>query len=334
MFGMRNSMSEIDVSYNHLENLMDLSTKAFETLVLNKNYLQYLPFDMLPPNLKHISADTNDILTLLIDTPMPQLKSISLQKNKITVVEIDFELPSLHSLYLHKNYIRDISFLQNLPNLIHLDISFNEVEILEHLPSSLVTLKANFCKIRMIQSRLPSNLVELSLIGNRLKNGSLPFSWGNSLRLLDLSNNQLKEFPKRLPDSLERLFLCMNEVPLLPKRLPSSLKVLNLNKNKLRILPDTMNVKLALLFVAENHLTDVFSEEPLWTKQFFGHENWNMPLHQESQKSIKKCWKRYLFQKRLRHLYRSRRIYEELLMVALHPDHVLQTDTFSPEWFK
>jgi Leucine-rich repeat (LRR) protein len=327
-------MTELDVSHNHLEDLFDVSTKPFEILVLNKNYLRYLPFDMMPPTLKHLSADTNDILTLLIDTPMPELKSISLQKNKITVVEIDFDLPALQSLYLHKNYIRDISFLRSLPNLIHLDISFNEVDTLQYLPSSLVSLKANFCKIRMIQSRLPPGLIEMSLVGNRLKNGSLPLCWGNSLRLLDLSNNQLKEFPKRLPDTLERLILCMNEITSLPKELPSSLKVLNLNKNKLHELPVNMNVRLTLLFASENHLTQEFDENPLYAKHFFGDGNWNQSIHHKSQISMKKCWKRYLLQKRLRHLGRSRRIYEELLMVALHPDRVLQTDTFSPEWFK
>ena len=108
---------------------------------------------------------------------------------------------------------------------------------------------------------------------------------------------------------------------------------MNVALNTLRQLPKKTNVRLQVLIVTSNQLTQDFEKEPIqWTKDLLCDFNWNDEKHHMAQPKIKKCWKRYILCKRLRHISRVRKIYEELLMIALHPDRILQTDTFSPGW--
>jgi Leucine-rich repeat (LRR) protein len=186
----------------------------------------------------------------------------------------------------------------------------------------------------MIQSKLPPTVKEVNLSHNCLKQGGLPLSWGSALQSLILSFNQLKTFPKRLPDTVEQINLTMNQLEEFPSKLPVAMKTLNLTCNRIRSLPWKLNVRLKILKVDSNLLTQEFNENPSWVTHFLAQENWNRSEHHQTQRLVKQCWKRYLLKKRLRHIYRSRQIYDELLLVALHPDHILQTDTFSPEWFK
>lgn len=328
-------MTALDVSSNLMDSMIDMSDKSFEIIILNKNYLRFLPFDMIPPVVKHLSVDQNDLTRIEIDAPMPNLLTFSAEENDISFVDIEFPLISLSSLNLSKNRLKSDTGLHQhmLPSLKHLNLSYNDIQILSPLPPTLETLNVGFCRIKLLPSRLPPNLLTLYALDNQLKNGCLPSFWGNSLRILNLSKNQLKEFPKKLPDSLEELFLSRNEIVKIPYILPTNLRVLTMGKNKIREIPKKTNVMLDLLVIPDNQLTRDFSKEPVsWSKQMIEIGNWNGKIHNVSQKMIRKCWKRYLLQKRLRHLYRSRTILEELLMVALHPDHILQTDTFSPEW--
>jgi Leucine-rich repeat (LRR) protein len=327
-------MSTFDVSYNELLRMMDLHEKQYEVLVLNGNYLRYIPFDMIPASVKHLSLDINDLTNLEIDVPLPNLQTLSLDTNRLRHMDILIPMPSLHTLNLRKNCLSDINGLAfALPSLKHLYLSYNELEVIQALPSTLETLNVNFCHLKLFPSRLPSTLQELTAVGNRLKMGGLPMNWGTNLRVLDLTNNSLKEFPKRLPDSLEKLSLSRNQIESIPSKLPSNLKILNLFDNKIRCLPTHTNVRLQILFAGNNQLTQDFSKIPVsWARDVFQSPNWNEERHQNSQIKMKRCWKRFLLKKRLRQIGRTRRITEELLMVALHPDRVIQTDVLSSEW--
>jgi len=329
-------MVEFDASYNDLSQMMDIHEKQYEVLILNGNYLRYIPFDMIPSSVKHISLDSNDLTNLEIDVPMPNLQTLSLERNRLQHLEILISIPTLQSLNLRKNRLSDVNVcLSALPSLKHANLSYNDVEVLRYLPSTLETLNANFCRIKLLPSRLPPTLQELTLVGNRLKMGGLPFVWPNNLRVLDLTNNELKEFPKRLPPSLEKLSLSRNQIESVPSVLPSNLKILNLFDNKIRKLPTHTNVRLQILFVGCNQLTHDFSEAPFsWAQDIFRSPNWNQWRHHQAQQKMKQCWKRFLLKKRLRQFVRTQRITEELLMVALHPDRVFQTDVISPEWFR
>ena len=326
---------ELNLEHMELQRLSDVSNKVIKTLILNKNYLRYICSEYLPSTLEHLSLDENDLSTIEFTHPLPHLKTLSVDTNRLKFIEFTQPLQQLHTFSAKQNSFWNTAFLLDMPALKHLTISQNDLKVLQNLPSTLQTLSAKLNKIQMIQSRLPDGLLECNLLGNSLRMGSLPLHWGTNLRVLNLGYNSLKEFPKRLPDSLEDLRLMNNQIESIPSRLPSSLKRMALTGNKLRELPQTTSVRLELLIVSHNQLTQDFQENPIsWVIHCFEERNWNQFKHQSAQVIIKRCWKHYLLKMRLRQLVRNRRIYNELLMVTLHPDHVLQTDIFSPEWSK
>ncbi len=327
-------MTTLDLQMNQIKHMMDIGNRSYEILILNKNYLRYIPFEKIPGSVKHLSLDQNKLKRLEIDVPMVNLQTLSAEMNDIQFIEFAVYLNALHTLNVRKNNVSNLEFLDSIPQLKHLDISFNDFETLNRLPATLETLKASFCNISMTASRMPSSLVELHLNANFLKNGSLPLFWGTNIRYIHLGENSLTEFPKRLPDSVEYLYLQNNKITEIPDKLPSNLKVLNLGMNHLRKLPSKTNVHLQTLILSGNHLTQDLSKPISWSAYTIAESNWNTEKYHVAQKKIKKCWKRYLLKIRSRHIYRSRRIYDELMMIALHPDHILQTDAFSPEWFR
>jgi hypothetical protein len=326
---------ELNLEHSELSNLLDISAKPVRILVLNKNYLRYIFSEFLPPTLEHISFNENEIHHLELGHPLPHLKTLTVDKNNLKYMDINTNLPSLHTFSANHNILWNLEFLQEMPSLKHLSLSQNDLKTLNNLPPNLQILSAKFNRIQMVQSRLPNSLVELNLLGNSLRMGSLPIHWGTNLRLLNLAYNSLKEFPKRLPETVEDIRLMNNQLESIPEKLPVNLKRLNISGNRIRQLPKKTNIHLEVLFASFNHLTQDFNEEPLrWISHFWEEKNWNQKKHHLSQQVIKRCWKRYLLKLRLRHILRSHRIYDELLMVALHPDHVLQTDVFSPVWFR
>jgi len=328
-------MSTLDLQFNQLKDMLDLNDKSYQILILNKNYLRYLPFECVPITVKHLALDQNELKRLEIDVPMPNLETLSAEMNHIKYFDLSVYLPSLHTLNIRKNKIENLSFLHCMPNLKHLNLSFNNIQVVDKLPSTLETLNASFATVQLLQSRLPLSLKELTLVGNSLKMGSIPLTWGTSLRKLNLSDNLLTEFPKRLPDTVEELYLQNNQITEIPSNLPSNLKVLNLSGNKIRSLPAKMTIRLQILMLSNNQICQDFTKEKVaWASHCIALNNWNEPIHHTSQSILRKCWKRYLLKIRSRHIFRARKIYDELMMVALHPDHILQTDVFSPEWFR
>ncbi len=323
---------ELDVSESNETYLHDLSPVAWTSINLNQNHLRHISWDHLPISLKIFSASRNELKHIDMDMPFPSLETLLLNKNFLRSFRIEVVLNSLQTLDISQNWLGDLQFLQHLPNVKHLNLSYNDFEVLEYLPRHLETLVASHCKLKMIQNKLPSTLKELNLSYNALKQGSLPRSWG-SLEKLTLCFNQLKKFPKYLPDTLKHLNLVSNQIEDLPSKLPSSLQMLNVSQNRIRFIPSSWN-RLHILKIDSNQLTQDFTNQtPSWITHFWAENNWNLPEHHSKQSLVKQCWKRYLLKKRLRHIYRSRHIYNELLMVTLHPDHILQTDVFSPGWF-
>lgn len=325
-------MSTLDLQLNHMKKMIDLNDKSYQILVLNKNYLKYVPFECIPITVKHLSLEQNELRRLEIDVPMPNLQTLTAEMNKIDYVEFSTHLPALYSLNLRKNRIHNLDFLIATEHLRDLNLSFNDIEVLDKLPKTLEVLNVSFANVKLIQSRLPPGLLEARLNGNQLKMGSLPLFWGTNLRVLNLNDNELTEFPKRLPDSLEELYLQKNQLTEIPSKLPDNLRFLNLNLNKIRTLPKKMNVRLQVLVLSNNELTEDLTSVQ-WVQHCIHENNWNQEIHHKAQTKIRQCWKRYLLKIRCRHLYRVRRIYDELMMIALHPDRILQTDTFSPGWF-
>ena len=200
-----------------------------------------------------------------------------------------------------------------------LSVCCNPITFLDGVPSRIKILNANECNIRMTQSRFPDTLEELYMVANRLRFGGLPFSFGNSLRILSLSYNELQKFPRKLPDTLETLLLNNNYITEMPDVLPRNLHTLVLTNNKICVIPDYIrSKKIGLLFLSENQITSI--KIPDWAIYTEMKDNWNTPLHSEAVNKTIRFWRLYRLQKRLRILYRTRRLRDELLEVSMHPN--------------
>ena len=82
-------MVELNLEHIHIDRLMDLSQKRCEILILNKNYLRYVFSELLPPTLKHLSLDQNDIHHLELSDPLPHLQTMSIEKNDLQYMDVN-----------------------------------------------------------------------------------------------------------------------------------------------------------------------------------------------------------------------------------------------------
>ena len=317
-----------------LYEIPNLSHLPLTKLDLAENRLRFLDTICIPPRLKWLNASQNCLNSDgLLDAPLIELEGLELDSNHIHVLDNTLQLfcPNLKHLTLRKNALEHTEFLQGL-SLESLALDETPIRCLDHLPRSLKELSAKNCEIRMTVSRMPPTLETLNLEGNRFRFAGLPLHWGTCLRTLNLSFNSIEKFPRKLPDTLETLILHHNHIQVLPDVLPKSLRVLILHKNKILKIPAyERKIPLRIAILEKNHITDV-PQTHSWTQVLLLDENWNTPAHAAACIQIQRLWKRFSLQKRLRSFLRSKHLYDEILQVALHPNHILQTDVFSQQW--
>jgi Leucine-rich repeat (LRR) protein len=324
----------ITITDTRLESIQDLSRLQVSGLKVVHNRLRSLDSITLPPTLTYLSMTRNILQTDGWPTaPHPNIKTLIADNNEIRFIGEDFShaFPSLEHLSLSNNNIQDTDFLRHCTNLKTLRLDNNNIITLNHLPSSLEELIINDCVLHMVQSRLPDNIQNIQMNGNRLKFGGLPLYWGKALRSLDLSKNDINRFPRNLPDSLETLSIQHNQITSLPNKLPASLRFLNITKNRIRTIPEYERKKpLQCLLASHNQLTN--DTKPSWSVVFHAVCNWTTAEHHILQKKILKFWRQGILMKRLRNYSRCRIIKYELLMVAMQPSRCLQIDAIQPVW--
>lgn len=304
-----------------LEELPDLTRMQIQHLSAKYNKLRFIDSDPFPRTVESINMHKNYLHTTNIfgNQVLPLLKKLDFGLNSIAHIhDIVLGAPALQTLILVKNDITQLSNLQDT-QIEELSVCCNPITFLDGIPSRIKILNANECNIRMTQSRLPDTLEELYMVANRLKFGGLPLSFGNSLRVLSLSYNELQKFPRKLPDTLEILLLNDNFITEMPPTLPRNLHTLILSNNKIRSIPDYLRSnRISLLFLSENQITTI--DTPDWAIYTEMKDNWNTALHYRSVNKVIRFWRLYRLQKRLRILYRTRRLRNELLEVSMHPD--------------
>lgn len=200
------------------------------------------------------------------------LTKLLLSSNQITLLSDDIRLlPGLTTLDLHDNQLSSLpSALGELQNLQQLRLSHNQ---LHSLPVEMCTLE-NLRSLTLQQNLLENlpedlgqlvNLTELDVSSNQLK--SLPSSFGClvSLQKVNLCHNQLSG----LPDSLARLtnvklLDCSdNQLTEIPASLSEmlALEQLYLRHNKLRLLPKLPAPALKELYVGNNQIEQLQTEQ-------------------------------------------------------------------------
>jgi N-acetylmuramoyl-L-alanine amidase len=264
----------------------------------------------------------------------PSLESLVLDDNYIHgIYDLPNNTPNLKYLSLNVNSIHRLDTLSEFQHLEYLNISRNQITFLDAIPASLKSLNASHCKIRMLQSRLGPHVEKINLACNSLKFAGLPFHWGMSLRELNLSFNKIHKFPKKLPDTLEVLYIQGNLFVDLPDTLPTSLRILVASDNKIMAIPPyTRDNRLELLVLSENKLTDLSKAKEL-SKVFVGEHNWNKSVHHTVADRLKKLWRRYCLQLRLRSIVRTQRIRTDLLETSMSPSRLGKFEPIPKGWY-
>ena len=134
-----------------------------------------------------------------------------------------------------------VNFIVKLPNLPHgltyLNCSDNNLYVLHDLPSTLKKLLCSHNDLTELPE-LPSMLDELDCSNNQLDYIE-KFPSPSNLKNLNVSYNQLKKLPRRMPTGLIYFNCSNNQLTSLPSltNLLFKLKTLNCEHNKLTILP-------------------------------------------------------------------------------------------------
>lgn len=315
-----------------LEWIPSLSQLPLEDVALQGNRLWSL--EGLPLSIKKLNASDNKLEQEGLFLPFPSLEELNVSQNRLTIFDDDdFVLcfPSLKRLDLSSNSLRHVAFLRHSV-VEQLNVSQNRLTLLNGLPQTIQRIVADSNQITMIQSKLPPLLERLDVSYNSLRFAGLPLNWSSSLRELHLNSNCIEKFPRNLPEGLEILTLNKNKLKSIPNDLPSSLKVLCVASNRIQYVPRWKPNRFAFLLLDNNCLTEpVSTAVSIVVSQ---ENNWNEPIHQNSQRKIKQCWKRCVLTLRLRQYKRTRSVKEELFMVSMQPERWMQIDVLDPVWFR
>jgi Leucine-rich repeat (LRR) protein len=209
------------------------------------------------------------------------------------------------------------------PTLEKLSARHTNIKQIYTLPPNLKELIVNFTLLNKLPRRIHLEILEAH--SNHLPSIGLPFDWGMRLRILNLSNNRLREFPSNLPDSLEQLHLQYNLIELVPS-LPSNLQVLLIGHNKVKHIVFTpRKTSLTYVQLTNNQLTfsvielQISTNNFTWAKTVDESDNWYNPNYIIASRLIKRVWRRYRLKKTLRAWLKTARVKEELIARAMHP---------------
>ena len=246
---IHNSIKNLDLSYNKIGKLSDLSSfNLITSLNLKSNRLRSLPESLgFLISLEKLNL-RNNVLSKLPRSlnSVSSLKILDLHGNKFSSIDINLN-KSLLELELGWNNLRFIpKSLEALSSLEKLGLGGNKLtELPEWLGSypSLKQLDLYDNKLTKIPESLGflTSLEKLNLRNNEIENLPSTFKNLKSLKILNLSWNNFTSLPEWIGklSSLEELNLWGNLIEILPESLGalSSLKILDLNFNKLEDSP-------------------------------------------------------------------------------------------------
>ncbi|KAF3691390.1 Leucine-rich repeat-containing protein 40 [Channa argus] len=208
-------------------------------LLLSSNQLTQLSDDIkLLAALSTLDLHDNQLSSLPSALgELQELQQLRLSHNKLTSLPVELcTLKNLRSLTMQQNLLESLpEELGHLENLTELDLSNN---YLNGLPSSLGYLTC---------------LQKLNLCHNKLS--CLPGSLGQlrNVKLLDCSNNQLTDIPASLSEmlALEQLYLRHNKLRFLPQLSAPALKELYVGNNQIEQLETEQLATLTAISILE-----------------------------------------------------------------------------------
>ena len=316
-------MNVLQLKNCNLQTQPDLSRSQASRLSFAGNSISAFFAEYLPPNLQHLDLGNNYLAEDGIPFVLPDsIEELLLDSNNISRLDGIHWPTSLRTLILDNNCIRTLP--GGLPpTLEKLSARHTNIQQIQTLPPNLKQLVVNFTLLTKLPRRIHLEILEAHT--NHLSSMSLPTDWGLRLRILNLSNNRLKEFPRNLPESLEQLHLQYNLIELVPT-LPSALQVLLIGHNKVKnIVVTKRKTPLAYLQVTNNQLTfslvelQLMNDDFTWVKTVDEADNWCGLNFITASELIKRAWRRYRLRKTLRTWLKTARVKEELIATAMHP---------------
>jgi Leucine-rich repeat (LRR) protein len=316
-------MNVLQLKNCNLQTQPDLSRSQASRLSFAGNSISAFFAEYLPPNLQHLDLGNNYLAEDGIPFVLPDsIEELLLDSNNISRLDGIHWPISLRTLILDNNCIRTLP--GGLPpTLEKLSARHTNIQQIQTLPPNLKQLVVNFTLLTKLPRRIHLEILEAHT--NHLSSMSLPTDWGLRLRILNLSNNRLKEFPRSLPESLEQLHLQYNLIELVPT-LPSALQVLLIGHNKVKnIVVTKRKTPLAYLQVTNNQLTfslvelQLMNDDFTWVKTVDEADNWCGLNFITASELIKRAWRRYRLRKTLRTWLKTARVKEELIATAMHP---------------
>ncbi|KAJ6241368.1 leucine-rich repeat protein soc-2 homolog-like protein [Anaeramoeba flamelloides] len=247
-------------SHNKLQKLPEAAFRLtnLETLDLGWNCLSKLPVDLGKlKKMKRLDLRDNQIRKL--PTTLINLKSLRvlyLTQNRLETFPPIKGLKALEELYLDVNFIHKLpkQVLNTLSGLKKFTINYNQLKVLDDF----------------IFSGLDS-LTEFELHSNDLSKNIQQFACITTLRLLNLSDNQLTNLNSNFGElgRLERLELQRNQLNVLPqslKNLNKSLKYFNLSNNKFQKFPKSLCflTNLNKLILKSNQISKITNNNIEW----------------------------------------------------------------------
>ncbi|XP_013414506.1 uncharacterized protein LOC106176581 [Lingula anatina] len=208
------SLQSLDLSHNFIKKVGEPSLDSqLERLDVSANYLEAIPLSTHFKKLKHFKCSNNYIEKVQHSLSYcSSLEYVDLSENYITIFDLAGEtLPSLDQLILDENYLqdfpKDVSALQNIRVL---SCKRNVITFLD-VPKEIISLEElylNDNSISGVHTFLPRGLPSLKLLdvsNNQIKHLPGSFSEFEHLETLNLNGNKFIHFPDILRNGLPRL---------------------------------------------------------------------------------------------------------------------------------
>jgi Leucine-rich repeat (LRR) protein len=313
-----------------------------QTFFLGNCSLNFQP-DLVDHTVRELYLNTNRLTTIFAQALPNGIEVLHAEENRIHSDGLPIVWPdTIKEIYLQKNQIQETDGIHWPQNLVVLNLSFNPlmyfpfmvpdttekinldytlIRKIDNLPTKLKELNINESKLRRLPHVLPNDLEILEAKYNSLSYKSLPSSWGNSLRYLNLTYNRLTQVPTNLPDTLEHLVLSQNQITSVPAHLPPNLKTLILAKNRIRTVATPYRInRIQLVILTDNQTTETIEHtQNHWAITIDEIDNWNHEEHHTAARTIQNTWKKMKFRTGIFTLIKTQRLREELLATAMHP---------------
>jgi len=210
IFSSMIGMETLAIIKSNLKNLKNLPPNL-KKLIIDDNDIENLDGNDLPDSLIELSVQNNNLRTII--NLKPGLIRLTLSKNKIKSLDKTIFPSSLQIFICRENLLEKMpifndgiveinltdNLIENIDNIPDscelLDICRNNIKKINKLPSALKIFKAYKCKIDQITCLLPNTITELDLYDNNLK--TIP-NIPTSLLKTDLALNLLEtiqDFP-------------------------------------------------------------------------------------------------------------------------------------------